>query len=243
MPVNLSGSYVDANGELQSLDLKIDVTETDRKVRGYLIVWGVQDTYGTTFVKGCCAKSIRERGPDSDSKQKIAFLWQHECDEPIGRFTKLTEDDYGLYFEAECDDIPEGERALKQIRSGTINQFSVGFEYLWDKVEYDEKTDSVVLLEIVLMEGSPVTFGSNSETYAIRTTEQLLKDKEQLMDDTEYFIRSLQKSKQLEIRQLITRHISLATIKPESERIPFDLSIKPEESVNIGGYNLKLNEF
>ncbi len=241
MPVNLSGSYIDANGELQALDLKITASETDRTVRGYLIVWGVKDTYSTNFVKGCCAKSIRERGPKSESKQKIAFLWQHETDEPIGRFTKLEEDDYGLYFEAECDDIPEGERALKQIRSGTINQFSVGFDYLWDKVEYDEDTDSIVLLEIVLYEGSPVTFGSNAETYAIRTKEQLIKEKDQLMDETEFFIRSLQKGKQLELRQLITRHISLATIKPDK---PLGNEDEPNAGeLSIGSYKLNLNEF
>ncbi len=241
-PVTLSGSYVDEQGNLQLVDLKVTATEEDRTVRGYLIVWGVKDTYGTTFVKGCCAKSIRERGPDSESKQKIAFLWMHEVCNPIGRFTKLKEDDYGLYFEAECDDIQEGDRALRQIRSGTINQFSVGFDYMWDKVEYDEESDSVVLLEIVLMEGSPVTFGSNEETYAIRSAEQLLTDKQNLIDETEDFIKGIQKNKQLELRQLITRHISLANVKPESERKPFDLSIQPNEMV-LGEYKLNLNEF
>lgn len=241
-PVTLSGSYVDKEGNLQVVDLKVDVSEQDRKVRGYLIVWGVLDSYGTAFVKGCCAKSIRERGPESESKQKIAFLWQHEVCNPVGRFTKLVEDDYGLYFEAECDDIPEGDRALRQINSGTINQFSVGFDYIWEKVEYDEETDAVILLEIMLMEGSAVTFASNAETYAVRTPEQLLKDKQNLMDDTEDFIKTLPRSRQLELRQLITKHITLATVKPESERKPLDLSIKPEV-FKVGDYNLNLTEF
>lgn len=242
-PVTLSGSYVDKDGNLQMVDLKVNVSEVDRKVRGYLIVWGVRDTYGTAFVKGCCSKSIRERGPESDSKQKIAFLWQHEVCNPIGRFTKLVEDDYGLYFEAECDDIPEGDRALRQIRSGTINQFSVGFDYIWDKVEYDEESDAVILLEIMFYEGSPVTFASNSETYAIRTPEQLMKDKQNLIDETEDFVKSLPRAKQFELRQLITKHISLAAIKPESTRKPLDLSIKPEDVLEIGEYKLELNKF
>jgi len=241
-PVTLSGSYIDEEGNLQLIDLKVTATEEDRKVRGYLIVWGVRDTYGTKFIKGCCAKSIRERGPDSESKQKIAFLWQHEICNPVGRFTVLREDDYGLYFEAECDDIPEGTRALRQIKSGTINQFSVGFDYIWEKVEYDETDDSILLLEIMLMEGSPVTFGSNEETYAIRSAEEWETKKEELMESTDDFIKGLPRAKQLELRQLISKQISLATIKPESIRKPLDLSSKPSV-LEVGEYKLELTKF
>lgn len=237
-PVTMSGSYVDASGNLQLVDLKINVTESDRTVRGYLIAWGVKDTYGTIFVKGCCAKSIRERGPESQSKQKIAHLWQHEIDEPTGRFTVLKEDDYGLYFEAELDDVPIGDRELKQIRSGTLNQFSVGFDYLWDKMEYDEKSDAILLYEVQLMEGSVVTFGSNDQTYAFRSPEKLLADKENLMDETEDFIKQLPRNKQLELRQLITRHISLANIKPVE---PLEQVREPKKRVDYGELNKLLS--
>jgi len=227
-PVSMSGSYVDAAGLLQTIDLKVEVLdETDRTIKGYLIVWGQRDTYGTSFIKGCCAKSIKERGPDSGSKQKIAHLWQHNSDEPTGRFTVLKEDKYGLYFEAELDDVEIGNRELRQLRSGTLNQFSVGFEYVWDKMEYDELSDTILLYEIILYEGSVVTFSSNPETYVFRSPELLLKDKENLIDETDNFIKSLPKNRQLELRQLITRHISLANIKPDK---PLDIS-KPTKSV------------
>jgi HK97 family phage prohead protease len=245
-PVNYSGTYVDANGILQVVDLQIETSESDRVIKGYLSVWGVRDTYGTIFVKGCFAKSIRERGPDSASKQKIAHLWQHDCCEPTGRFTVLKEDKYGLYFEAELDDIEIGERELKQVRSGTLNQFSVGFNYIWDKVEYDEKTDSLMLLEVDLMEGSVVTLGSCDETYAFRSVDQLETDKQILIEDTEYFIKGLPRQKQLELRQLITRHNSLSKIiKPDELDQLRTLKIKkPNEStVEIGGYKLNLKEF
>jgi HK97 family phage prohead protease len=244
-PTNFSGSYIDANGVLQMVDLKIQTNEEDRTIKGYLSVWGVRDTYGTVFIKGCFAKSIRERGPDSSSKQKIAHLWQHDCCEPTGRFTVLKEDKYGLYFEAELDDVEIGERELTQVRSGTLNQFSVGFNYIWDKVEYDETTDSIMLLEVDLQEGSVVTFGSCDQTYAFRSIEQLENDKYSLIEDTEYFIKGLPRQKQLELRQLITRHTSLSKIKPNELDQLRALEIKkPEEStVEIGGYKLNLNEF
>lgn len=245
-PVTMSGSYVDAQGNLRTIDFKIEASETNRTIKGYLAVWGVEDTYGTVFVKGCFAKSIAERGPDSQSKQKIAHLWMHDCSDPSGKFTVLKEDNYGLYFEAELDDVPTGERELRQIRSGTLNQFSVGFDYVWDKMEYDEEKDVVIIMEAILMEGSVVTFGSNAETYAMRTPEQLVTAKENLREETEDFIKQLPRTKQLEFRQLIAKHISLVTAKPlESfKKRALDLSYEPTTAeLAIGGYKLNVNEF
>lgn len=240
-PVTLSGSYVDALGNVRELDFKIQASETDRIIKGYLIVWGVRDTYGTAFVKGCCARSIRERGPESSSKMKIAHLWQHDIKDPIGRFLVLREDDYGLYFEAEYDDVPQGDRALKQIRSGTLNQFSVGFDYIYDMLEYDESTNTVMLYEVRLMEGSVVTFGSNEETFAYRSAAQMVRAKEELIDDTDFFINQLPKEKQLELRSLINRHVNLAVAKPaeeSQEQRTQDIGI-----LQVGDYKLNMKEF
>jgi len=242
-PVTNSQSYIDKDGELVIVDLKQEADLETRTLKGYLAVFGIPDTYGTVAVKGCFAKSIRERGPESQSKQKIAFLWMHDTRDPIGQFTVLTEDDYGLYFEAIADDVPTGERALRQIKSGTINQFSYGFDYIWDKMEYDEQRDVILMYEVNLMEGSPVTFGSCAETYAVRSIEDFTDQKNILDLDTEDFISSVPRSKQLELRQLIARHISLAKVKPDELRqTPLNLNEPIEQVANIGGYKLDLKQ-
>jgi len=122
-----------------------DITEiTDRVIRGYLVKWGNKNMFGEVFVKGAFAKSIRERGPGSQAKYKLTFLWQHNQHDPLALFAVLREDDFGLYFETEpLDDVPNADRTIKQINSGTLNQFSVGFDYVWDKIEYDEITASL----------------------------------------------------------------------------------------------------
>lgn len=245
-PINsLSGSYVDAEGNLQLIDLRLKVVdEGERILEGYLAVFGVKDMSGETCVKGCFAKSINERGPGSKSKYKVVMLWQHIMSEPIGQFLELKEDDYGLYFKAKLDPIPTADRCLIQVKSGTINQFSFGYDYVWDKVRYDEATDSIMLLEVELYEGSAVTIGCNMETYAIKSAEDIISAKEELDYETEDFIKALPRSKQLELRQLITKHISLAKIKPTKEKLK---SLKKKQAdegiVNIGGYKLNLNEF
>lgn len=239
-----SSSYVDKDGNVISPELNIQADVESRTVKGYLAVFGIPDDYGTMPIKGCFSKSINERGPKSQSKQKIAFVWQHDITDPIGQFTVLQEDDYGLYFEAVLDEVPSGDRALRQINSGTINQFSYGFSYVWDKMEYIEEKEAIAMYEVVMFEGSPVTIGSCSETYAIRSAQDFENQKESLDLDTEDFIKSIPRNKQLELRQLIAKHISLAQVKPEQLRQTSLDQNKPDESIaEIGGYKLNINQF
>lgn len=227
-PVNISGLGVNKEGQLVDLKIRADESE-ERLIKGYLTVWNVVDSYRTVWTKGCFAKSIKERGPDSNAKNKILFLWQHRQDEPLGQFRVLNEDDYGLYFEAVLDDIPQADRCIKQVRSGTLNQFSFGFDYIWDKVEYDDQYEAVRIFEAELFEGSSVTFASNTETYAVRSIEEFEKQKELLDEETDDFIKSVPRSKQLELRQLLSRHISLAKMEPSELRQKTLQKDKPDE--------------
>lgn len=238
-----AGKYITSSFEHlgKVLDYRIKVNE-DRTVEGYLAVWSIPDDRGTAPIRGAFKKSLNERGPNSLTKQKILFLWMHEIDNPIGQFIELIEDDYGLRFKAVIDEIPEGDRALVQIRSGTLNQFSYGFLYVWDKMEYDEKTDTILMYEVELWEGSVVSYGSQKETFAIRSKEQLSEQLEEVSGELEAFIRSMPRSKQMEFRQLLTRYKSLSEIQPDQL---LD-SLKPQEPMDvltIGGYKLDVKQF
>ena len=186
-----------------------------RIVGGYGTVWGQRDMFGTKFLKGCCAKSIQERGPNSPAKQKIFNSWCHNLYDPLALFETLVEDDYGLGFRTmPLDDVPNADRAIKQLRSGTVNGFSLGFNYLWDKMEYDESDDSIVCKEIELFEIATLAVAAVPGTYAIRGLETI----DELDEDTEAFILSLPRKLSLEARQLFTRHKSLIDLEPLQQR-------------------------
>lgn len=224
--------YTDKNGE--AIDFKIKAND-DNTIEGYLAVFGRKDDYGTVPMRGCFAKSIQERGPKSNSKYKIVFLWQHDMSDPIGQIIELEEDDYGLRFKAALDlGVPSADRCLIQVRSGTVNQFSYGFDYVWDKMVYDETMDAVLMYEIALWEGSAVTIGAEIETYAIRSTEDFNQKVLELQDEVESIVKALPRKNQLEVRQLLTKHITLYTNKPvlateqKQKRATLDLSYKPD---------------
>lgn len=214
---------------------KAVVNEDSRTIEFYFAVWGVKDLNGEKSMKGCVTKSIQEHGPKSKSPQKIAFLKQHNQSEPLGRILSIEEDDYGAKAIAEFDNIPLANDVLEQVRSGTYNQFSYGYKYIWDRVEWDEMDDSLVLKEVQMFEISVVTIGANADTKLIGFKSLNLEDAfEELSTETELFIKSLDSTKQLHARSIISKHIALS-LKEPSQKTPLPTtprSVNIKEAIN-----------
>lgn len=147
---------------------KADIMDDEKHViRVKFASFGDKDSAGDILVKGCFAKSINERGPQSDTNRKIAFLWQHDIYDPIGKVLEIEELDDGAYATVQLsnfDAVPNAKRAWYQLNDGDINQFSFGFQYVWDKMEYIEEEDAYLVKEVVLHEISVVTLGCNERT-------------------------------------------------------------------------------
>lgn len=189
----------------------------NRVVKGYLCLWGQRNLHGEKFIKGCFAKSIREHGPGSNAPYQIKFLNQHRQGEPLALFAVLREDEIGLYFEtAPLDEVDYANRVLVSLRSGTLNNFSIGFDYIWEagKIEWDDSDNSLVIIEGVLFEGSVVSIPSDMSTYAMRSVEEI----EALDDDLHDFIDSLPRKNRLEARSLFARMKSLIDLEQPFEQ-------------------------
>jgi HK97 family phage prohead protease len=210
--------YKSFSAEIKSAD-----TET-RIVSGYLTSFNKMQDDGDVLIKGCFAKSILERGPESKTARKIAYLYMHDMKDPIGHFTVLKEDDFGLYFEAYIDKIPQGDRVLEQYNSGTLNQHSIGLRYVWDKCQWGEwtlpdgtTTDAFICYELLLFEGSVVTMGSDENTpFLGMKAETIESERNALSRETERILKGLDPESQYEIRKLITKHVSLAETEPQT---------------------------
>lgn len=190
-----------------------------RKISGYLAVFNNKDSDGDIIIKGAFAKSIADRGPESTGGNKIAFLWQHDMREPLGKMVKLMEDDFGLYFECELDEIEQADRCLKQLESGTLNNFSIGFQYIWEKMEHDEQKDAFICRELALYEGSVVTLAANDMTYYAGLKGQQLADEiGYVQADIESVLSTIKGSKAFELRNYINRLQALSKHQPPAER-------------------------
>ena len=197
----------------KSFDGGIEVN--DRVVSGYLASFGNKDADSDIIMKGAFAKSLNERGVNSTTARKISYLYQHDMTKPIGRFTTLVEDEKGLYFEATLDNIPLANDVLEQYKSGTLNQHSIGFRYIKDKVEHSKELDAYIIKEVDLFEGSVVTMGANENTpFLGMKSDSVEGEMEQLRRETELVLKHIPFEEQYKIRQLISKHISLAETEP-----------------------------
>jgi hypothetical protein len=187
-----------------------DIDIPSRKVSGYLASFNNRDEDGDVLLPGAFDKSLREHGVNSISARKIIFLYMHDLARPIGRFTTLKADDKGLYFEADIDPTDDGEQVLTQYATGTLNQHSIGFRYVWDKVKYEDATETFHVGEVKLYEGSVVSIGMNENTpflgFKGLTFEE---EQDRLMGIFEEHLKVLEYKDNIAIRQVVNKMIAL----------------------------------
>jgi len=165
-PINYGTVSVNECGMLQERNNLLD----QRIVEGYGCIWGSKNDYGEIVVRGAYTKSIKDNGPGSNSNYQIKFRDEHG--RACALFEVLIEDEIGLYFKTKpLDNVQWCDDLLVQLRSGTINNFSNGFKFLWDRIEYDAEQDALVILEARLFEISAVAIPADMETFAMRSNE------------------------------------------------------------------------
>lgn len=127
---------------------------------GYGSVFNVKDIYSDIVIKGAFTNSLNQW---KEKGRLPALLWQHKMDEPIGYYTKMVEDDNGLYLEGQLliDDDPLAKRAHAHMKAKSLSGLSIG--YILNDYDYDKEKSAFILKDIDLWEVSVVTFPANDE--------------------------------------------------------------------------------
>lgn len=145
--------------ERKTFALDVKAVEKSGEFSGYLSVFGNVDSYGDIVVPGAFAESLA----DWNSKERLPpILWQHRSGEPIGPFTKMQEDQRGLYVEGKLlvDELQRAKEAHALLTHKVISGMSIGYEMIG--VEKGEN-GLRKLTKLKLWEGSIVTFPANEE--------------------------------------------------------------------------------
>lgn len=157
----------------KSMQIKAEAVQDDGFFSGYASVFDVEDSYGDVVKKGAFLNSINEW----QSKNKMPpVLWQHKRDEVIGVYTKMVEDEKGLYVEGRLlvDDVAKAKEAHALIKAGAIDGLSIG--YYVKKWAYDKENQILELLEIDLKEVSIVTIPANQDSTISEVKAERQKD-------------------------------------------------------------------
>jgi hypothetical protein len=146
----------------QRLDfgLKIKSINEAGEFSGYGSIFGNKDSYSDIVIKGAFAKSLASW---AEKGLLPAMLWQHDVREPIGVYTKMEEDENGLYVEGRLliEDDQLARRAHAHLKAGSISGMSIGYDLI--DLEFSSAQDAYLLKEIDLWEVSLVTFPANDQ--------------------------------------------------------------------------------
>lgn len=147
------------------LDVKFATTGIDQDTKsfsGYGAVFGNVDSYGDVIAPGAFAKSLAQHKAEGSSP--LMFL-NHDAfgSLPIGKWTSLAEDGYGLKASGQLLDTTSGRDTYVALKAGAITGLSIGFRPIaWDmrsKPEDPRRT----LKEVDLVEVSVVTLPANQK--------------------------------------------------------------------------------
>ena len=184
-----------------SSDIK-DMDSEKRQVAVYLSRFDNIDADNDMIKKGAFAKSIQERGPESESNRKIAYLRHHEWDKQIGKWLKLEEDEKGLFAIGQLGRSSDGEDAWLDYEDGIIREHSIGFQYIQDKLRWIDDANTPnggywMVSEVKLYEGSAVTFGANdlTEVVDVMKSENRVEYADKIAQEVEAVIKGLTNGK------------------------------------------------
>lgn len=193
---------------------EIKTLEIDLAKREVTMAWsafGFKDDDKDIIVKGAFSKSIQERGPRSSTFRKIAYLKYHNYNLPVGPVKELREENDYLVAVASIDPTPEGDTTLTQYNTGTLNQHSIGYRYIWDKMEYSDTEDAFICKEIDLWEGSAVVAGANENTPLLEIRGMTSADQmATCIDEIDKLLKAVEIKTQYDLRKSISKILALA---------------------------------
>jgi HK97 family phage prohead protease len=243
------------NYQTKSVSEIKDISADKRQVAIYLAKFDNIDADNDMIKKGAFTKSIQERGPESPSNRRIAFLRWHDWEKPIGKFLALNEDDYGLFAVAQLGQSQIGEDAWNDYNDGIIREHSIGFQYIQDKMRWIDDMNAPaqgywMLSELKLYEGSAVTFGANEETNVVEVmkSEQKIEKAVKLSAEIDTLVKALANGKgsddrlfemEMKLKYLNSQLLLLA----KSEPIVKDHSPITEPKAEAFDWNSVLNTF
>ncbi len=154
------------------LDLK-KLTD-EGQFEGYGAVFNNVDMTGDVILPGAFRNCLLEKPLNA-----IKLLWQHDHQQPIGKWEEIREDDHGLFVRGQIlTTIQRGVEVMAMLKAGIVDGMSIGFRTI--KSIWEEGTDYRQLAEVDLWEVSVVTFPANMRA-RVDTVKMTLRDAEHVL--------------------------------------------------------------
>lgn len=154
--------------------LKIEDMGDNGQFAGYGSVFGNKDSYGDIVMPGAFKRSLAAH---RKAKSMPKLFWQHDSWVPIGKWTRIEEDDHGLLCEGQLNmEVQKAREAYALLKAGDIDGLSIGYRVV--KADEDQTLGALQLKELSLIEVSVVSLPANAlatvETVKAAETSRLI---------------------------------------------------------------------
>jgi HK97 family phage prohead protease len=192
---------------------------------GYASMFGGVDAYGDTIEKGAYSNTLTDRD------RPIRMRWNHYGD-VIGKWTKIQEDDKGLYVEGEL--TPGHSKAADvyaSLKHGAIDGMSIGYRVKSSaQLEGDRRLlKEIELIEISVVEEPADLMATVAEVKSALESANSLKEIESLLRDVGGFSRVDAKHLVSKINSLCQREVDAEKQKQDIESLFTKFGIKPSK--------------
>lgn len=143
------------NLKFKNFEIQETKKESDGRLRisGYGAFFGNVDSYGDVITNGAFVKTLAERAG------RIAFCYQHDIWNPIGKIEVIEEREKGLWLESVISSAEEDIQT--KIKEGILKEMSIGYRTINSRSEMQDGQQVNILTEIKLIEVSLVTVAAN----------------------------------------------------------------------------------
>lgn len=179
-----------------------DVDKKSGTVIGYFSIFGNVDSDDDVIMPGAFKKSL------SENYRRVKHLYQHDTWRPVSGTKKdnlkVFEDTNGLSFESKISATSWGRDLITLYDDGVIDEHSIGFK----TIKSNDKGNYRELTELMLWEGSSVTWGANemARSKSSLTPDELTKkmdsvmksirsgkyENDEIFENLEYYFKQLQ---------------------------------------------------
>lgn len=138
--------------------LEIKSLKESGEFEGYGSTFGGEpDAYGDVIAAGAYSDSLSEHKAKGTMPK---LFWQHNSQEPIGKWLDAKEDDHGLLMAGKLNmGVQRGREAYALLKEGDIDGLSIGYRI--KKYSVDAETGVWTLEKLDLVEVSIVSVGAN----------------------------------------------------------------------------------
>lgn len=225
---------------LTSVKLKFADSSTG-KFGGYASVFGGIDSYNDTILAGAY-KSVIKSVMDGSARMPKMFVNHKSFEVPIGKWTKMIEDEKGLYIEGELTPgNPEAAIVKAAMQHETIDGLSIGYMLKPDDVEFTEidgKMVRVIKNVSDLSEVSVVTFPADDmarvDLASVKSAlDQInsIKDFEDFLREAGGFSKSLATATASRAKRLFSQSESEKTKLPEELQLLIAVNLQSSRTL------------